>query len=108
MTFKECNDFLQYDETNELLNQRQLLLHKMYRYYFQYHFCLETLYLAVNIMDRILSKARIKNFDPMLVSVTCLFTAGKYFEIDTPHSNVCCFLFCFWQLCFPVFFQKYT
>ena len=85
--FDECTEFLQFDETSQLLVQRQLLLHKLYRYYFQYHFSVETLYLAINIMDRILSKARIKNFDPMLVSVTCLFTAAKYFEIDAPHSN---------------------
>jgi len=45
----------------------------------------ETLYLAVNILDRFLQKnPRITEDDYSLAGLTCLFIAGKYEEIYPP------------------------
>lgn len=44
----------------------------------------ETLLLSINIMDRFLSKNKIKVAKLQLVAITCLFIAAKFYEINLP------------------------
>lgn len=44
----------------------------------------ETLLLAINIMDRFLSRSKVSTSKLQLVAITCLFIAGKFSEINLP------------------------
>lgn len=44
----------------------------------------ETLLLSINIMDRFLSKTKVKVAKLQLVAITCLFIAAKFHEINLP------------------------
>lgn len=47
----------------------------------------ETLYLAVNLIDRFLEKVSVRKNQLQLVGMTCLFIASKYEEIYPPECN---------------------
>lgn len=90
--------FLFYDDVKSLVKQRFVLLDYIYKLHRNYLFNSHTLFLSVNIMDRILSKTTVQNFDPVIISVVCLFIAGKYHEIDSPYINVLYLFFIFRSL----------
>lgn len=50
----------------------------------RYHLLPETLWIAVNIMDRFLSKRAVSLEKVQLVGMTALFIAAKYEEIVAP------------------------
>lgn len=53
----------------------------------------QTLFIAVNMIDRTLEKIKIQKKNFQLLGITCLFTASKYEEIYPPpiseYSYVC-------------------
>jgi hypothetical protein len=53
----------------------------------EYKLIKETLYLAVNIVDRVLSEVAVSRGKLQLVGVTSLYISAKYFELVTPNVD---------------------
>jgi hypothetical protein len=53
----------------------------------EYKLVKETLYLAVNIVDRVLSEVAVSRGKLQLVGVTSLYISAKYFELVTPNVD---------------------
>lgn len=58
----------------------------------KFHLVPETLYLAVHIMDRFLSKAQVPRRRLQLVAMTSLLIASKYEEIYPPEVRDCVYM----------------
>ena len=52
----------------------------------RYHMLPETLWIAINIVDRFLSKRVVSLVKLQLVGITAIFVAAKYEEIMAPRS----------------------
>lgn len=76
-----------YMDGQENLNwdQRGILVDWLIEVHTKFHLLPETLYLAINIVDRFLS-IKVVNIDRLqLVGITALFIASKYEEVFSPH-----------------------
>lgn len=76
-----------YMDGQENLNwdQRGILVDWLIEVHTKFHLLPETLYLAINIIDRFLS-IKVVNIDRLqLVGITALFIASKYEEVFSPH-----------------------
>ncbi|KLO17149.1 hypothetical protein SCHPADRAFT_821952 [Schizopora paradoxa] len=70
---------------NEIDNSmRQTLVDWLLQVHLRYHLLPETLWIAINIVDRFLSKRIVSVVKLQLVGVTALFIASKYEEILAP------------------------
>lgn len=70
---------------NEIDNgMRQTLVDWLLQVHLRYHLLPETLWIAINIVDRFLSKRIVSVVKLQLVGVTALFIASKYEEILAP------------------------
>ncbi|OCH95481.1 hypothetical protein OBBRIDRAFT_720696 [Obba rivulosa] len=65
-------------------NMRQTLVDWLLQVHLRYHMLPETLWIAVNIVDRFLSKRTVSLQKLQLVGVTAMFIAAKYEEILAP------------------------
>ncbi len=65
-------------------SMRQTLVDWMAQVHLRYHLLPETLWIAVNIVDRFLSKRVVSLVKLQLVGVTAMFIAAKYEEILAP------------------------
>jgi G2/mitotic-specific cyclin 2 len=65
-------------------SMRQTLVDWMLQVHLRYHMLPETLWIAVNIVDRFLTKRVVSLLKLQLVGVTALFIASKYEEILAP------------------------
>jgi hypothetical protein len=63
---------------------RQTLVDWLLQVHLQYHLLPETLWIAVNIVDRFLTKRVVSLVKLQLVGVTAMFVAAKYEEILAP------------------------
>ena len=63
---------------------RQMLVDWLLQVHLRYHMVPETLWLAINIVDRFLTKRVISMIKLQLVGVTAMFIAAKYEEILAP------------------------
>lgn len=66
-------------------SMRGILIDWLLEVHIKFHLLPETLYLAVNIIDRFLSEKVIQLDRLQLVGVTALFIASKYEEVLSPH-----------------------
>jgi len=58
----------------------------------EYRLNTETLFLAVNYIDRFLSRVTVSKSQLQLVGVTCMFLASKYEEIYAPQVDEFCYI----------------
>lgn len=65
-------------------DMRQTLIDWLLQVHLRYHMLPETLWIAVNILDRFLSKRVVSLVKLQLVGVTAMFIAAKYEEIAAP------------------------
>ena len=65
-------------------HMRQQLVDWLLQVHFRYHMLPETLWIAINIVDRFLSKRVVSRVKLQLVGVTSMFIAAKYEEIIAP------------------------
>jgi G2/mitotic-specific cyclin 2 len=65
-------------------DMRQTLVDWLLQVHFRYHMLPETLWIAVNIVDRFLTKRIVSLVKLQLVGVTAMFIAAKYEEILAP------------------------
>jgi len=63
---------------------RTSLIDWVIQLHYAFKFCLETLYLTINIIDRFLSVRQVSNTYLPLVGIASLFIAAKYEEIIVP------------------------
>ena len=74
------------DLQNEITWQmRQTLVDWLLQVHLRYHMLPETLWIAVNIVDRFLTKRVVSLVKLQLVGVTAMFIASKYEEVLSPH-----------------------
>ncbi|KAG5354111.1 hypothetical protein C0989_007472 [Termitomyces sp. Mn162] len=72
------------DQTEITWAMRQTLVDWLLQVHLRYHMLPETLWIAVNIVDRFLSKRVVSLVKLQLVGVTAMFIAAKYEEILAP------------------------
>ncbi|KAG6880124.1 hypothetical protein C0992_005831 [Termitomyces sp. T32_za158] len=72
------------DQTEITWAMRQTLVDWLLQVHLRYHMLPETLWIAVNIVDRFLSKRVVSLVKLQLVGVTAVFIAAKYEEILAP------------------------
>ena len=73
------------DAQNEIdFGMRQTLVDWLLQVHLRYHLLPETLWIAINIVDRFLSKRVVSVIKLQLVGVTAMFVAAKYEEILAP------------------------
>ncbi|KAG6887916.1 hypothetical protein C0995_011624 [Termitomyces sp. Mi166 len=72
------------DQTEISWPMRQTLVDWLLQVHLRYHMLPETLWIAVNIVDRFLSKRVVSLVKLQLVGVTAMFIAAKYEEILAP------------------------
>ncbi|KAG6878209.1 hypothetical protein C0993_010629 [Termitomyces sp. T159_Od127] len=72
------------DQTEITWAMRQTLVDWLLQVHLRYHMLPETLWIAVNIVDRFLSKRVVSLVKLQLVGVTAMFIASKYEEILAP------------------------
>jgi G2/mitotic-specific cyclin 2 len=65
-------------------SMRQTLVDWLLQVHLRYHMLPETLWIAINIIDRFLSRRTVSLVKLQLVGVTALFIAAKYEEIMAP------------------------
>lgn len=75
------------DQVNLNEGMRALLIDFLVRIHFKLAFSADTLFLAVNIIDRFLGLVPIQSSDLQLVGVTSFMLAAKYEEIYPPNAN---------------------
>lgn len=74
------------DHQEQLLwEQRGILVDWIVEVHIKFHLLPETLYLAINIVDRFLSVKVVMLDKLQLVGITALFIAAKYEEVFSPH-----------------------
>ncbi|KZT29886.1 A/B/D/E cyclin [Neolentinus lepideus HHB14362 ss-1] len=71
-------------QTEITWDMRQLLVDWLLQVHRRYHMLPETLWIAVNIVDRFLTKRVVSRVKLQLVGVTAMFIASKYEEILAP------------------------
>ena len=81
-----------YDEnfwTKTGLDQRKRnsFIHYMYLIHLRFSLLPETLFLAVNLFDRVILKVKLDTDHLQMAAVTCLFIASKYQEIYPPDAR---------------------
>ncbi|ETO30873.1 hypothetical protein RFI_06247 [Reticulomyxa filosa] len=92
--WKTSTKFLKFKNSEELLQLRVWTLESIYEHFSRFRFeSLHSLFLATDLLDRILSKALVRNFDKNIVAVALLTLAAKYHEIDGPNLIVLNFFF---------------
>lgn len=75
---------------------RQTLVDWLLQVHLRYHLLPETLWIAVNIVDRFLTKRVVSLVKLQLVGVTAMFIAAKYEEILAPRlAHICIIAFAF-------------
>jgi hypothetical protein len=75
------------DDQNEITwNMRQTLVDWLLQVHLRYHMLPETLWIAINIVDRFLSNRTVSLVKLQLVGVTAMFIASKYEEILAPSA----------------------
>jgi len=79
---RECWDFAPETEVNQQM--RAILIDWLIEVVEEYALKMETLFLAVNYIDRVLERKPVARATLQLVGVTCLFVACKYEEIHPP------------------------
>jgi len=62
-------------------NMRSMLINWLIEVHLKFKLVSETLYLAVNILDRYLAKAQVTRPELQLVGITALWISSKYEEI---------------------------
>lgn len=73
------------DKQNEIeWGQRATLVDWLVQIHTRYHLLPETLWIAINIIDRFLSKRVVSLVKLQLVGITAMFIAAKYEEIMAP------------------------
>jgi G2/mitotic-specific cyclin 2 len=76
------------DAQNEITwGMRQTLIDWLLQVHLRYHMLPETLWIAVNIVDRFLSHRTVSLIKLQLVGVTAMFIASKYEEILAPAAD---------------------
>lgn len=65
-------------------SMRQTLVDWLLQVHLRYHMLPETLWIAINIVDRFLTKRIVSVLKLQLVGVTAMFIAAKYEEILAP------------------------
>ncbi|KAI0316561.1 cyclin-like protein [Amylostereum chailletii] len=76
------------DEQNEITwAMRQTLIDWLLQVHLRYHMLPETLWIAVNIVDRFLTQRVVSLVKLQLVGVTAMFIASKYEEILAPSAD---------------------
>jgi len=76
------------DAQNEITwSMRQTLVDWLLQVHLRYHMLPETLWIAVNIVDRFLSHRTVSLIKLQLVGVTAMFIASKYEEILAPSAE---------------------
>mmetsp|Transcript_31780 Transcript_31780/g.62986 ORF Transcript_31780/g.62986 Transcript_31780/m.62986 type:complete len:351 (-) Transcript_31780:120-1172(-) len=78
-----------YMENQGQINEtmREILINWLVEVHKKFKYVPETLYLCVNLIDRVLKNKEVKRRNFQLLGVTCLFIASKYEEIC--HQGVC-------------------
>ncbi|KDQ57168.1 hypothetical protein JAAARDRAFT_130975 [Jaapia argillacea MUCL 33604] len=71
-------------QTEITWEMRQLLVDWLLQVHLRYHMLPETLWIAINIIDRFLTKRVVSRAKLQLVGVTAMFIAAKYEEILAP------------------------
>lgn len=66
---------------------RSILIDWLIEVHLKFTLLPETLYLAVNLIDRFLERVGVRKTQLQLVGMTCLFIASKYEEIYPPECN---------------------
>lgn len=66
---------------------RGILIDWLIEVHLKFELLPETMYLAVNMIDRFLEKVSVRKSQLQLVGMTCLFIAAKYEEIYPPECN---------------------
>ncbi|KAJ2713178.1 G2/mitotic-specific cyclin, partial [Coemansia spiralis] len=95
---RECEERTQADEhymTNQpdlSWDMRRVLMNWIVQIHYQLRMLPETLFLAVNLIDRFLSKCKVSTSKLQLVGMTGLILACKYEETTTPHVDDFAFL----------------
>jgi len=79
---RDCWDFAPDTEVNQQM--RAILIDWLVEVVEEYGLKMETLFLAVNYIDRVLERKPVARATLQLVGVTCLFVACKYEEIHPP------------------------
>ena len=73
------------DGQNDLTwEMRQTLVDWLLQVHLRYHMLPETIWIAINVIDRFLTKRVVSIVKLQLVGVTAIFIAAKYEEILTP------------------------
>lgn len=72
------------NQTEITWEMRQTLVDWLLQVHFRYHMLPETLWIAINIVDRFLSRRVVSLGKLQLVGVTAMFVAAKYEEILAP------------------------
>jgi G2/mitotic-specific cyclin 2 len=76
---------------DELMLDREMrstLIDWLLQVHMRYHMLPETLWTAINIIDRFLSQRIVSRVKLQLVGVTAMFVAAKYEEIMAPRSVI--------------------
>lgn len=80
------NDYFKnQDEITEKM--RAILIDWMLEVHLKFRLLPETMFLAVNLIDRFLERVNVKKSHLQLVGMACLFIASKYEEIYPPECN---------------------
>ncbi|KAI9673806.1 MAG: G2/mitotic-specific cyclin [Trizodia sp. TS-e1964] len=83
------HDYMKY-QTHLEWQMRGILIDWLIEVHSRFHLLPETLFLAVNIIDRFLSTKIVQLDRLQLVGVTAMFIASKYEEVISPHvANFC-------------------
>jgi len=85
-------DYLEHKQKDMNPKMRAILVEWLVEVSEEYKLCADTLYQAVNYLDRFLSMYVAKRNQLQLVGVTCLWVASKYEEIYPPTLTDYCYI----------------
>ena len=66
---------------------RRVLIDWLVEVHLKYQLKEETLFLAINFIDRYCAKRQVKRSEYQLIGVACMLIAAKYEEIYPPYAN---------------------
>ncbi|CAN1730348.1 CYCA1-1 [Linum perenne] len=89
---RPTTDFMERTQTDIDASMRAILIDWLVEVAEEYELVPDTLYLAVNYIDRYLSGNVINRKRLQLLGVACMMIAAKYEEICAPHAGQFCFI----------------
>ena len=89
---RPCINYMEVVQQDVNTNMRAILVDWLVEVSQEYKLVSETLFLAINYIDRFLSQAPAPRRKLQLVGITCMLVAAKYEEIYAPQIEEICYI----------------